>query len=96
MITRQKEARSALTLARSRQQAESKFGEIAQQLFFTPEALEQASDPLVSHYRSHDTAGLSVIDAGCGIGADSLALAQAGADVLGIDIDPLRICDGPV
>ena len=85
------EARSALTLARLRQQAESKFGEIAQQLFFTPEALEQASDPLVRRYRSQAAAGLSVIDAGCGIGADSLALSQVGADVLGVDLDPLRI-----
>jgi len=38
----------------------------------------------------HDSA-ISIIDAGCGIGADSLAFAAAGMDVLGLDTDPVRI-----
>jgi SAM-dependent methyltransferase len=80
-----------LTLAQLRQQAVNKFGDSAHRMYFMSDALEQASDPLISRYRSVGTAGLQVIDAGCGIGADSLALAQAGAHVLGLDIDPVRI-----
>lgn len=85
------DAAAALTLAMLRQQAVGKFGEDAGRLFFTPDALEQASDPLVRAYRARAAAGRSVVDAGCGIGADSLAMAQAGGEVLGLDLDPVRV-----
>src|SRR5690606_32493900 len=71
--------------------AEAKFGAAAGRMFFTAEALEQASDPQISRYRAQAAAGLRVVDAGCGIGADSLALARAGGDVLGLDNDALRV-----
>jgi SAM-dependent methyltransferase len=87
------EARAALEMARLRLKAADKFGDEARRMFFTRDALEQASDPLARRYRAGQIgrAGLRVVDAGCGIGADSLALAASGADVLGLDIDPLRI-----
>lgn len=73
-----------------RRQAAAKFGADAARLFFTRDALEQASDPLIRRWRAAQVSG-HAIDAGCGIGADSLALAQAGCTVLGLDLDPLRV-----
>lgn len=84
------EAGAALELARLRRAAVAKFGSDAAQLYFTREALEQASDPRIRRWRAAGSAGLRVVDAGCGIGADSLAYAAAGASVTGIDRDPLR------
>lgn len=85
------QARAALALAQLRKKAGIKFGPDAARMFFTTDALEQASDPRISRYRAQTAAGLRVVDAGCGIGADSLALARAGADVLGLDSDPVRV-----
>lgn len=85
------QANAALEMARLRLKAVEKFGVDAHKMFFTRAALEQASDPLVRRYRAGYFQGKKVVDAGCGIGADSLAMAAAGADVTGIDIDPLRI-----
>lgn len=82
----------ALELARLRQKAVTKFGADAAKMFFTREALEQASDPLVRRWRvQHVLAGARVVDACCSIGADALAFAQAGADVRGLDIDSVRV-----
>ncbi len=98
------QAAAALEMARLRLKAVDKFGETAKRLFFTREALEQASDPLVRRYRaerimellsqtaySHAQAVVRITDVCCGIGADSLAFAQKGAAVLGLDIDPVRV-----
>jgi SAM-dependent methyltransferase len=84
-------ASAALEQARLRQKAAEKFGADAARMWFTRAALEQASDPLARRYRAQAAAGLDIVDAGCGIGADALALAQAGGRVLGLDIDPLRV-----
>jgi SAM-dependent methyltransferase len=85
------QAGAALTQARLRHKAAAKFGADAALMLFTPEALEQASDPLARQYRAQALAGRQMVDACCGIGADSLAFAQAGADVTGLDSDPLRV-----
>ena len=86
-------AGAALELARLRQKAADKFGENAQCMFFTREALEQASHPLVRQYRSRNPSlkDHRIIDVCCGIGSDSIAFAQVADDVLGIDIDPVRV-----
>jgi SAM-dependent methyltransferase len=60
-------------------------------MYFTEDALQQASDPQIRAYRSQNLAGLRILDVCCGIGADSLSFARAGASVHGLDIDPLRI-----
>ena len=86
-----RQAASALSLAKLRLQAIDKFGDDANKMFFTDNALQQASDPLVRKYRAENITGQSVLDVCCGIGADSLAFSSMGTDVLGIDIDPLRI-----
>lgn len=85
------EAASALTMARLRLKAVDKFGEDAAKMYFTEDALQQASDPQIRAYRSKNLAGLRILDVCCGIGADSLSFAKAGASVHGLDIDPLRI-----
>ncbi|MBK9123933.1 MAG: methyltransferase domain-containing protein [Chloroflexi bacterium] len=79
---------------RLRRAAIDKFGSTADRMLFTRDALEQASDPAVRSYRAAsvaETGAHSIIDACCGIGSDSLAFAQAGLDVLGVDLDPVRI-----
>ncbi|MGQ9887455.1 MAG: class I SAM-dependent methyltransferase [Aggregatilineales bacterium] len=85
------QASAALEQARLRLKAVEKFDADAARMFFTRVALEQASDPLARRYRAQVAAGLDVVDAGCGVGADTLALAQAGGRALGLDIDPLRV-----
>lgn len=86
------QAGASLELARLRRKAVAKFGSDASRMFFTREALEQASDPLVRKYRVLGTfPGQRIVDACCSIGADALAYAQAGGDVLGLDIDPVRV-----
>jgi len=85
------QARAAVEMAQLRRKAVEKFGENAARMFFTRDALEQASDPLIRRYRRPIAAGLRVVDACCGIGADSLAMAMTGGDVLGLDLDPVRV-----
>jgi SAM-dependent methyltransferase len=85
------QASALIAMATLRQKAVAKFGDDAAHLFFTDAALQQASDPLIRQYRAKNSQNLTVLDVGCGIGADSLAFARAGARVHGIDIDPLRI-----
>ncbi len=85
------QAGAALELARLRRKAVAKFGADAGRLFFTRAALEQASDPRVRRYRAEGASGRRVVDACCGIGADSLAFAAAGAEVVGLDLDPMRV-----
>jgi SAM-dependent methyltransferase len=84
-------AAAGLEMARLRRKAAEKFGADARRMFFTREALEQASDPLVRAYRSRVAQGRRVLDLCCGIGSDALAMAQAGADVLGLDNDLVRV-----
>lgn len=86
------QSRAGLEMAQLRVKAVDKFGADAANMFFTRDALEQASDPLVRRYRAAQMDnGVNVVDACCGIGADSLALAAVVATVTGIDRDEVRI-----
>ena len=83
-------AAAALETALLRQRARSKFSH-ADAMYFTREALEQATSESVARHRARRFAGCEcVVDLGCGIGGDSLALAAA-TRVVGIDRDPLRL-----
>ncbi|QIK75448.1 class I SAM-dependent methyltransferase [Nocardioides piscis] len=87
-------AAAALTQADLRLRAVPKFGDLAVQMFFTPDALEQATRFRVAEHRAARLAAAqptSVIDLGCGIGGDLLAFARAGLTAAGIDIDPVRV-----
>jgi THUMP domain-containing protein len=103
------EAGAAVEMARLRLKAGEKFGDDARRTFFTREGLEQASDGRARRCRAshmlkeiarHHARKPTIVDACCGIGSDSLAFAQAGADVLGLDVHPVRIeialCNGAV
>ncbi len=81
---------AALTQADLRQKATAKFGDKAAQMFFTDDALQQASDPLVRAYRTAQFSPSTVLDLCCGIGADSLSWAGQAASVTGVERDPLR------
>jgi SAM-dependent methyltransferase len=84
------QAGAALEMARLRLKAAAKFGENAAQMLFTRDALEQASDPCIRRYRAQHVRG-NVLDVCCGIGSDALTFAAYGAQVTGIDLDPVRI-----
>jgi hypothetical protein len=80
----------ALTQAKLRKRAEAKFGEFAQRMFFTEDALEQASRLQVAalHANRFKQADITQIaDLGCGIGAESLAFASLDLKVSAYEID---------
>jgi SAM-dependent methyltransferase len=84
-------ARSALETAIFRLEAQKKFGDNAKKLFFTREALEQATPWQVAAYRAKRFAGFeTVLDLGCSIGGDTLYMSKE-SRVIGIDRDELRL-----
>lgn len=85
------DAAAILTTLRLRKRAAAKFPRFAGDMLFTAAGLEQASHPLTRRYRAGLIESASALDICCGIGGDSLALAAAGKQVLGLDIDPVRI-----
>ncbi|MBN9612687.1 MAG: SAM-dependent methyltransferase [Actinobacteria bacterium] len=81
---------AVLTQLGLREKARSKFGDGADRMLFTQAGLEQATRAPVAalHARRFASAGCrSVTDLGCGIGAESLALQQAGIAPLPVEID---------
>lgn len=83
---------AALTQAKLRTQARAKFGEFAEHMLFTRNGLEQATRWSVAalHARRFAQADLThVADLGCGIGADSLALAALDRTVTAVEKDEL-------
>lgn len=85
-------AHALLETALLRRRAAGKFSR-ADEMYFTREALQQASAEVVSTYRAKRfvRAGFHrLADLGCGIGGDALSLAAA-AEVIGVEWDPLRL-----
>lgn len=83
---------AALTQVKLREKATAKFGDFAQRMFFTQNGFEQATRLAVAahHAQRFLSAGVTkVADLTSGIGADSMAFAALGLDVLATDIDPL-------
>ncbi len=84
-------AAAAVETTMLRRRASSKFAGAAA-MYFTRDALEQATDEIVSRHRSERYAGKEhVWDLCCGIGGDLLPLATLGTRVTALDIDPLRL-----
>ncbi|MBP2386869.1 class I SAM-dependent methyltransferase [Paeniglutamicibacter kerguelensis] len=70
--------------------ARTKFGPFADSMVFTQAGLEQATRLNIAglHAQRYTRAGIKkVADLGCGIGADSLALASAEIDVTAVELD---------
>ena len=84
----------ALSQAALRRAAVAKFGDLAARMYFTPEGLEQATRLSVATHRAARVRAFdasSVVDLGCGIGGDLVALASAGLTTAGVDLDPERV-----
>ncbi len=76
--------------AQLRSKARVKFGPFADRMVFTPAGLEQATRLKLAglHAQRFTRAGIKkVADLGCGIGADSLALASAEIEVTAVEMD---------
>jgi hypothetical protein len=81
---------AVLTQSRLRTKAEGKFGEFARQMLFTQAGLEQATRLNVAarHAQRFAQAGVRhVADLGCGLGADSMALASLDIAVTAVEVD---------
>lgn len=84
-------AAALLTQSRLRAKARPKLGSIADDMLFTADGVEQATRALVAkeHAQRYRDANIATVaDLTCGIGADALAFAQAGLQVIATDIDP--------
>jgi hypothetical protein len=81
---------AVLTQSRLRTKAQAKFGEFARQMLFTQAGLEQATrfNVAARHAQRFVAAGTThVADLGCGLGADSMALASMDLKVTAVEKD---------
>jgi len=81
---------AALSQAKLRKRAVAKFGDFAKGMLFTEDGLEQASRLKVAalHAGRFRAAGITeVADLGCGIGAESMAMAALDIKVRAFEID---------
>ncbi len=82
---------AALAAAVARRRARRRWTD-ADQLLFTREGLEQASDPEVSRWRTRRfPARVPVIDLCAGVGGDTMALVASGREVMAVDRDAGRL-----
>ncbi len=82
---------AALTQSRLRARARAKLGEFADGMLFTPDGLEQATrlELAARHAQRFRAAGLRyVLDLGCGLGVDAMALASLDLAVEAWEADP--------
>jgi SAM-dependent methyltransferase len=88
------QAAAAMSQAVLREAAAAKFGADAARMYFTQDGLEQSTRTEVATHRARRisfAAPASVVDVGCGIGGDLVALARAGLTAAGVDLDPVRV-----
>jgi SAM-dependent methyltransferase len=81
---------AVLSQSKLRAKAETKFGEFASRMLFTEAGLEQATRLRVAalHAGRFAGAGLTnVVDLGCGIGGDAMAMAAMDLKVTAVDAD---------
>jgi SAM-dependent methyltransferase len=84
---------AAVTQHQLRAKARGKLGDDAARMYFSPDALEQATRASVARARARRLTGsgvVAVVDLGCGIGGDLVAFARAGLRVRGVERDPVR------
>jgi len=88
------QAATVLTQVDLRRRAAAKLGDLAGRLYFTRDALEQATRIRVATHRAGRMRAFgarTLIDLGCGIGGDLIAAASAGIICAGVDQEPLRV-----
>lgn len=81
---------AVLSQSKLRRRAREKFSEFADRMLFTEAGLEQATRLTVAarHAERFRVAGLrTVVDLGCGIGGDALAMAALDLEVTGVERD---------
>jgi SAM-dependent methyltransferase len=84
-------ASGVVEVAAARRRARSRFPD-ADTLFFTADALAQATSPLIAAYHAARLAPLGLVaDLGCGVGMDAIRVAEAGGQVLALERDPARL-----
>ena len=90
-------AAAAMSQADLRRRARAKHGDDAARMYFTLEALEQSTRQEVAAHRAARVSFAhpsSVVDLGCGVGGDLVALARRhaglGVPVAGVESDPVR------
>ena len=85
------ESAQIISLAQARTRARAKFGERARNLMLTQEAAEQATRPVIAHYRAQRLRPVvgTVADLGCGIASDSTVYAADRGAVVAVELDPL-------
>ncbi|MGC4042220.1 MAG: class I SAM-dependent methyltransferase [Armatimonas sp.] len=82
----------ALALLEGRERAKKRGFPHAERLFVTPDALAQATSPLLAQFHAAQLAPYGkVADVACGLGFDTMAFAEAGLKVLAIERDPARL-----
>ena len=85
------ESTQIISLAQARTRARAKFGERARTLMLTQEAAEQATRPVIAHYRAQRLRPIAgtVADLGCGIASDSAVYAADRGAVVAVELDLL-------
>jgi SAM-dependent methyltransferase len=83
--------RAAFELAELRRRAAEKFSR-ADRMWFDRQGLEQATSEAVARHKAARFGPLHtpVWDLCCGIGGDSIALAEVGSQVFGVDLSPVN------
>lgn len=71
-----------------RWRAQTRFVD-ARRLFFTRQALEQATEPSLAEWKAERFADLAAWDLCCGVGGDLMALAGRASHVVGVERDPV-------
>ena len=85
-------AADAVTQVALRRRAVVKFGAVAAELYFTRDGLEQATRTEVADHRAARFAAAGarrVVDLGCGIGTDAMAMLRVGLQVIAVERDPV-------
>jgi hypothetical protein len=92
-------ASAAVEQASLRRRGRAKFGDVANDMWFTANGLEQATSAVAARHRAIRFGALNtalgrpanVADLCCGIGADLRAMTAAGCSVAGFDHDPVTV-----
>ena len=77
---------AALRITKARQKALLKFPN-AELLWLDPVRVEQATHQTVALHKAQRFQGLKVADICCGLGGDTIALAEASAGIIALDLD---------